>query len=287
MAVDTWTWYLIAEKLGDGTWSIAKAAQITGKSVGTIQGMLAEMAADKAGKQVVSNLARQALIRSVGPTLGESMIAEAAAAAGTEAAAASAAAGVEIGAEATAAAGEGLLGIGLGGWLAIIVLIPIVVYGAYKYLPSRNDGKKAVPSSVANTAVNIPQPQTRQTCTRGDGILTEKGSAITVDGNVLTYTNPDTSVTNTIRWDPPPPSIITGDDVALMSWATHNEQPDGIEIQWETTNLWGYGASSVVAQEQSKQTKFKYTGGSIKLSGGIRHGGGTGKFRIEWNYSCG
>lgn len=295
MAADTWTWYLIAEKLADGTWSMAKAAQMTGKSVGTIQGMLAEMAANKAGKQVVSNLARQALIRSVGPTLGESMIAEAAAALGTEAAAASAAAGVEIGAEAAAAgggAGGAGLGIGLGGWLAI-VLIPLLLYGAYKYLPSRNDGKTAVPSSAVNTTLNTPQPQISQTCTRGEGLLTDKGSAIIVDGNVLTYTNPDTGVTNTIGWSPPPSSITTGQEVTLLSWATHNEQPDGIEVQWETKNLWGYGASSggrsanpEIAKEQSKETKLMYTGGPIKLSGGIRYGGATGKFRIEWNYSC-
>lgn len=138
-------------------------------------------------------------------------------------------------------------------------------------------------ASLANA--HIAQPQLPQGCTRGEGVVLEKGSAIAVEGNILTYTSPDTGVTNTIRWDPPPPSITIGDEVTLMSWATHNDQPNGIEVQWETKGSWGYGASSTVTEE-SKALKLRYAGGPISVVGGVRHGGAAGKFRMQWNYNC-
>ncbi len=125
-----------------------------------------------------------------------------------------------------------------------------------------------------------------QGCTRAEGVLLEKGSAINVSSNSLSYTNPQSQVTNTIQWEPPPQTISLNQEITLVSWSTHNNQDDGIEVQWETKGLWGYGASSVVAEEQSKETKLRYSGGPISLVGGVRHGGAAGKFRIKWDYNC-
>lgn len=134
---------------------------------------------------------------------------------------------------------------------------------------------------------NIAKPQpAAKVCTRGPGVLVQKGSAITVGGSALTYTDPATRATNTIQWSEPPQSVTPGQEMALTSWSTHN-QGAAIEVRWETGSWRDYGADSLI-NEASKQSKIKFNGGRIDLIGGIRNAttGGPGKFLMRWEYKC-
>jgi hypothetical protein len=129
------------------------------------------------------------------------------------------------------------------------------------------------------------QPSGR-TCTRGEPVTVHKGSAIAVTGTSLSYTDPQSRVSNTIQWNLPPPTLTIGQEVTLVSWSTHNRGAP-VEVHWETGGRRDHGADSEI-NEANKQSKLKFTGGAIELRGGIRNTrwDGPGHFTMRWPYTC-
>jgi hypothetical protein len=136
---------------------------------------------------------------------------------------------------------------------------------------------------------NIAKPQVSGTCSRGQAVPVAKGPAISVAGNTLTYTDPATRATNTIRWDDPPPNIKSGEDLTLISSSTHNRDAR-IEVHWQHGNRIAGGADSAVNTGGSEKSTFRqFRGGKLELVGGIKghlRPTDSGYFQIAWNYTC-
>jgi hypothetical protein len=133
---------------------------------------------------------------------------------------------------------------------------------------------------------DLTKQQVNRICIRGEPVLAHRGNAIAVSANAVSYTDPQTRVTNVIQWNLPPPTLTVGQEVTLLSWSTHNRGAP-VEVHWETGGRRDHGADSEI-NEANKQSKLRFTGGAIELRGGIRRTrwDGPGHFTMRWPYTC-
>lgn len=298
-------WFHVAENLASGGWDLADACAGTGCSVDQIKFEMIRLGGKPSGANVVAALATNALNRigdaekaaakiplEPGPRIAEPMPPS-----GPIATAATRVGG-SVGKSGAAAGGLSV------GSVAGVALGVLVVAAGVNY--ARNANRFAAPgpgappqaaaSQIPSAAPSAPTAATAAapsglTCTRGDAIVTQMGRSLRQVGDSVAFEDPDTRNANTLGWQAPPVSVRVDDELALASWSTHNPGRP-MEVQWESgTNVgfdWGYGASSKpeYANEGRKITRLRFTGGSVRLKGGVNYGSADESFRLQWDYYC-
>jgi hypothetical protein len=117
------------------------------------------------------------------------------------------------------------------------------------------------------------------------------GKSLRREGNAASFSDADAHTSNTLSWEAPPVSVRVGDNIELVSWATHNGGRP-MELQWESGTGsafdWGYGASSKdqYRNEGRKLIRLPFRGCSVRLKGGVNFGSQDESFRMQWDYYC-